>query len=325
MKKLFFLFLLSTIGKSIAQQDPCATTTSYSLTYQSTNGSGSCTFLFTPTVTINQMGSSVKLVQYTFTIESTTVQVCYSGNPLAIVNCNGSFSALPEGANQVFPTATVVLPCTGNGTIVLRGSTSTQGASTCTTQTIKSGPLPVKLVSFNGSSTPAGVVLNWATEWESLNEGYEIQKSATAQSFENIGFVQGQGSTHKVSGYEFIDANVEPGTIYYYRLKQKDVGGIIEYSPIISVLYRTDQEMPIKVYPNGNTGGRFMLSMSDAQSATIRLFTEAGIEVPINVSKTTDPNQVSVAAKATLSSGVYFLKVNGISDPQQQVIRVIVQ
>ncbi|WP_461092538.1 T9SS type A sorting domain-containing protein [Spirosoma gilvum] len=325
MKKLFQLLLLIATGNSFAQQDPCASTTSYSLISQSTNGAGNCTFLFTPTVTINQTGNSVKLVQYTFTVGSTTVQICYSGTPAAIVNCSGPFTALPLGTNQVFPTATIVMPCTGSGSLVLIGSTSAQGTSTCATQTVFSGPLPVKIVSFYGSSASTGVVLNWATEWESTNEGFEIQKSTDARSFEGIGFIKGKLTTNQVSSYEFIDSNVETGVPYYYRLKQKDVSGTTEYSRIISVVYKSDQGMPVRVYPNANVGGSFMVSMRDAQSAIISLFNETGMEVPVNVSKTPDPNKVSVSVKAPVSSGIYLLKLNQADGTQHQAIKVVVQ
>ncbi|GAB4034861.1 hypothetical protein GCM10028809_41850 [Spirosoma gilvum] len=168
-------------------------------------------------------------------------------------------------------------------------------------------------------------MLNWATEWESTNEGFEIQKSTDARSFEGIGFIKGKLTTNQVSSYEFIDSNVETGVPYYYRLKQKDVSGTTEYSRIISVVYKSDQGMPVRVYPNANVGGSFMVSMRDAQSAIISLFNETGMEVPVNVSKTPDPNKVSVSVKAPVSSGIYLLKLNQADGTQHQAIKVVVQ
>ncbi|WP_052731109.1 T9SS type A sorting domain-containing protein [Spirosoma radiotolerans] len=324
MRKLLLFFALFVCKESLAQQAQCAVTTSYTLTYQSTDGAGNCTFLFKPTVTINQSGASVKLVRYTFTVGNTTVNVCYSDSPVVIANCNGSFNAMPSGANQVFPTATVVLPCS-SGSLVMTGSTSAQGASTCTTQQVYSGPLPVKLVSFSGAAKPNGVKLNWVTEWESINAGFDVQKSTNAKSFEVIGTIKGNATTNQASTYEFTDQDVQPGQLYYYRLKQNDVDGSFTYSQIVAVRYTADQDIQAKVYPNATTGDSFMLSMLKAQSATVRLFTQAGVELPVTVTKTGDPNLVSVVAQSPLAKGIYLLKLSSADSQQQKSLKVVVQ
>lgn len=323
--KYFLLYLFTALSfYTTAQQDPCVVTTSYSLVYVSNNGAGNCTFSFTPTVTVNQSGASVKLAQYTFTAGSTTVQVCYSGNPAAIVPCSGTFNDLPGGANQVFPTATVTLPC-GSGNLTLRGSTSTQGTSTCATQTIFSGSLPVSLVSFYGTSKPSGIVLNWATEWEKDNQGFSIQKSRNATSFESIGTVGGQLHSNTVTGYEFTDTDVVAGQLYYYRLTQKDVTGTEQNSKIISVRYVPGQDLPASVFPNANVGGKFTLSMLNADTALLKLYNELGSEIPINIHKTGDSNQVSISVKTHVPAGLYFLKIVDAKGYEQNTLKVLVQ
>ncbi|QDK77658.1 T9SS type A sorting domain-containing protein [Spirosoma sp. KCTC 42546] len=324
MKILACISLLICYGQSFAQTSSteCVVTQSYTLTYQSTSG-GNCTFLFTPTVTVNQSGSAVKLARYTFTAGGTTVSVCYSGNPVAIVNCNGSFSDLPSGANQQLPTATVVLPC-GSGSLVLTGSKSAQGTSTCTTQSIFNGPLPVKLLSFTGISKPDGVRLNWSTESETNNEGFDLQKSRNATAFEGIGFVKGQTTSRQVSTYEFIDTDVQVDQTYYYRLKQKDIDGSVDYSRIIAVRYTLQEDINTKIFPNASADGSFMLSMKDAQSAVIRLYTVAGIEIPINTTKTGNPTIVSVSPTHLLSKGIYLLQFFGLGQTKQKSLKVIV-
>lgn len=323
--KYFLLYLFTALSfYATAQQTPCVVTTSYSLAYVSNNGAGNCTFSFTPTVTVNQSGASVKLAQYTFTVGSTTVQVCYSGNPVAIVPCSGAFSDLPSGANQVFPTATITIPC-GSGSLTLRGSKSARGESDCATQTIFSGGLPVSLVSFYGTSKSSGILLNWATEWEKDNRGFSIQKSRNATSFESIGTVEGQLNTTKVSGYEFIDTDVVAGQLYYYRLKQKDVTGTEQNSKIISVRYLPGQDMPASVFPNANVGGKFTLSMPNADTALLKFYNELGSEIPINIHKTDDSSQVSISVKTQVPAGLYFLKIVDAEGYEANTLKVLVQ
>ncbi|GAB2533261.1 hypothetical protein GCM10027085_25170 [Spirosoma aerophilum] len=216
------------------------------------------------------------------------------------------------------------MPC-GNGSVTLTGSTSGQGTSTCTTQSVFSGPLPVKLLSFTGESRQEGIKLSWATEWESHNDGFDIQKSTNAQSFEAVGSVKGNATTDKLSTYEFVDKDVLAGQLYYYRLKQKDVDGAADYSRIIAVRHTLGTEMPAKVFPNANSGGSFMLSMLGAQSASINLYNQAGLEIPVLVSKTGDANLVSVSARNSLPSGIYILKALSADKAVQQSLKVIVQ
>ncbi|WP_198045013.1 T9SS type A sorting domain-containing protein [Spirosoma montaniterrae] len=327
MKTLLLTFFwLGCLYQAIAQpsQTPCVVTNSYSLSYLSGTGTN-CSFRFQPTVTIDQRGGSVKLAEYTFTIGATVVQVCYSGTPAASVPCSGSYQDLPSGANLLFPAVTITLPCS-SGSLSLRGSTATSGNSTCTGPTqLFNGPLPVELLSFYGISKPEGILLNWATQWETKNEGFDIEKSLNANSFERVGFVKGQQTTTQLSTYEFLDATVRDGETYYYRLKQKDVGGAFAYSRIIAVRHALGQEMPAKVFPNANAGGTFMLSMLDAQSATLQLYSEAGLEIPVTVTKTGDPNSVSVSAVGSIAKGIYLLKVSKAGGSQPIALKVLVQ
>ncbi|NDU98207.1 T9SS type A sorting domain-containing protein [Spirosoma terrae] len=323
MKKLLFLFLLYFPLHTYAQMANCINHESYTLVYQSNDGAGNCTFSFTPTITVRQPS---RLIAYTFTSGATSVSVCYSGNPIALVNCSGPFTSLPVNTTLAvtLPAATVDIPCS-NVTISLRGSNAANGAATCRLQQVYNGPLPVSLLSFYGSSNPAGVVLNWATEWEKDNESFSVQKSLNAKSFESIGNVKGKQTTNQVSSYEFIDTDVVPDQVYYYRLKQNDVNGHEDYSRIISVRHQPGQEALPKIFPNSNVGGSFSLSAPNAESAVLKLYNQAGIEIPIIVNKTGDVNLVSVAAKAHIPTGIYILKIFDAKGSEQNALKVLVQ
>lgn len=322
MKKLLFSFLLYCPFHAYAQLSSCMTTTSYTLVYQSNDGAGNCTFSFSPTLQVTS--TTAKLAEYTFTSGATSLRVCYSGNPVAIVNCaSGSFTNMPPGFPSM-PTATVTIPCSAV-TITLRGTTQANGTGSCRNQSVYSGPLPVSLLSFYGTSNPAGVVLNWATEWEKDNESFSVQKSLNAKSFESIGNVKGKLTTNQVSSYEFTDTDVVPNQVYYYRLKQNDVTGHEDYSRIISVRHQPGQEALPKIFPNSNIGGSFSLSAPNAESAVLKLYNEAGIEIPIHVNKTGDANLVSVSAKTQIQAGIYILKIFNTNGLEQNALKVLVQ
>ena len=121
-------------------------------------------------------------------------------------------------------------------------------------------PLPVELSSFSASIIGSAVKLNWRTETEVNNYGFEIQKSQMSNvksqtEWETIGFVEGYGNSNSPKDYSFTDASVVSGT-YSYRLKQIDIDGQFEYSKIIEVnlgapkKYELAQNFPNPFNPN---------------------------------------------------------------------------
>jgi len=94
--------------------------------------------------------------------------------------------------------------------------------------------LPVTFMNFDGVLQNNQAVLNWSTSNEINNKGYEIQKSVDGQTFADIGFVQGAGSSSSVNKYTFSDAKLLSGS-NYYRLKQIDFDGRFSYSSTIKL------------------------------------------------------------------------------------------
>ncbi|GGM96582.1 hypothetical protein GCM10010967_32850 [Dyadobacter beijingensis] len=105
--------------------------------------------------------------------------------------------------------------------------------------------LPVTLVSFDGFHENGRSKLEWKTTSETNNKGFEIQRSADARTFENIGFVDGNGDTEDDKTYHFTDLN--PFAVTYYRLKQLDHDGKSEFSRVIAL--KSDAAV-LKIFPN---------------------------------------------------------------------------
>ena len=185
-------------------------------------------------------------------------------------------------------------------------------------------PLPVNLVSFTGKSSNNAVVLNWTTAWEEKNQGFEIQKSTNAQSFESVGFLEGNSSTRSQSVYTFTDINVSPEQLYYYRLKQRDIGGDVDYSKIIAVRATGDeQEAQLVIFPNPSKGS-FTLSGPDSGLATVKLYTLSGLDIPVNISQAEDSKMLNINAKTVLAPGMYYLKVNPVDGVKTKILKVLI-
>ena len=101
-------------------------------------------------------------------------------------------------------------------------------------------PLPVELISFNATAQNGVVTLNWTTSSETNNKGFEILRSEKQETISEkwikIGFVEGKGTTTKLSDYTFIDTEVKNSGKFYYCLKQIDFDGSFDYSKEVEVV-----------------------------------------------------------------------------------------
>lgn len=89
--------------------------------------------------------------------------------------------------------------------------------------------VPVELSSFFASVTLNNVELNWTTATETNNFGFSVERRSEDSEFEEIGFVKGNGTSTLINSYSFIDSKPLSGVVYY-RLKQIDLDGSINYS-----------------------------------------------------------------------------------------------
>ena len=109
--------------------------------------------------------------------------------------------------------------------------------------------LPVELTSFKGNNVEGGIVLEWITDSELNNEGFDVEFSTDARSFETIAFVDGNGTTNERQSYQFSHKTNRPGSLYY-RLKQMDFDGAYEYSDVIEVMNEKTNDGNIVIFPN---------------------------------------------------------------------------
>lgn len=128
---------------------------------------------------------------------------------------------------------------------IFRSVTFTPGTTPQTT-------LPVKLTSFNGSKKQNGISLSWTTSSEINNSHFEILRATDGNDFVKIGEVKGSGHSSTKQSYSFLDQRPQNG-INYYQLKQVDLDGDVEKSPIIAVDFNLQQKKLIVWQPNSQT------------------------------------------------------------------------
>lgn len=177
------------------------------------------------------------------------------------------------------------------------------------------GALPVALTNFDAATRNKDIALTWATSSELNNHGFEIQRSSDGINFYKLGWVEGAGTVESIMNYGYADSNVRPNVMYYYRLKQMDLDGSFEFSPVISAKVSSDKIIDIgDVYPNPASNGSINLEISTQQTSelTYELINALGQTI-LSQTETIAPglNNISIAT-ANLSNGNYFLKINAL-------------
>lgn len=112
-------------------------------------------------------------------------------------------------------------------------------------------PTPVKLASFEVSKKTDNALLNWVTVSEENNRGFNIEHSIDGKNWTTIGFIPTKskdGNSSGILNYSFTDQKPVKG-INYYRLKQVDIDGKVEYSTIQKVTFG-GLNSTVLIYPN---------------------------------------------------------------------------
>ncbi len=185
--------------------------------------------------------------------------------------------------------------------------------------------LPVELSSFTADANEGIVSLKWRTATETNNKGFEIQRSKSRVQkteigdrvgWEDIGFVNGNGTTAEMKSYSFTDNNIYRGT-YKYRLKQIDFDGKYKYSEEVEVsvnapaTFALQQNYPNPFNPTTNIEYRIL----NKEYVTLKVYDILGNEVATLVNEEKPAGAYTVRFNShsdegqNLSSGVYFYRL----------------
>ncbi len=192
-------------------------------------------------------------------------------------------------------------------------------------QTIGS-PMPVILQSFSVQRQEHVRLLTWITTSEAHNDFFEVQRSRNGIAFENLGQVQGIGTTVTAHTYTWTDPEIFPGgVVLYYRLRQVDYDGTYTFSPVISYRVQAGETTEAVVYPNPFQGA---LTMRFTPGATLTVgwyAIDGRLIIPAEKVLVPASGELAVpgtAVPATITPGVYLLK---IGTPEGTVVRRVIR
>ena len=99
------------------------------------------------------------------------------------------------------------------------------------------GPLPVTGVDLKALVRNKQIMLNWETQSEIDNRGFEVlRKAANESSYSVLGFVNGAGNSSTVRSYSFTDPSAVAGIRYEYKLRLVGLDNTSRFSNIASAM-----------------------------------------------------------------------------------------
>lgn len=240
-------------------------------------------------------------------------------NQVVIVAINSSLSAIEQSFK--FENGTVLKfdqyvttqdkNCSKGDEIAVSNGTFTASLEPSSITTFVSDQIvvPVELISFTASADEDKIQLSWSTATEKNNRGFEIQRKTSNSSFVTIGFVEGKGTTTEKHQYFFIDRI--SGEKFYYRLKQIDFDGTINYSNTIEVSSIPSKIMLFQNFPNPfNPATNINFSLPKSSFVTLKIFDVKGNEIQTLVEGNINAGYHSVKFDGSnFASGVYFYQL----------------
>ncbi len=177
--------------------------------------------------------------------------IAISGGTLEFNNANSNIvlsatSCINWLSGEIVPSNNSSNPCITIGSFVY--SHNYMATLNPPTKLGPGGPLSVELVNFYVKATSQGSVnLSWETVSEFLNSHFEVEHSPDGKQFERIGEAPGAGTSNVSHQYFFLHERPVLGH-NYYRLKQVDLDGNFNYSPVKSVWFTA--ENIVSVFPS---------------------------------------------------------------------------
>jgi hypothetical protein len=189
-----------------------------------------------------------------------------------------------------------------------------------------SNTLPVSMLFFAAKNLEGNVQLDWATANEINNKGFGVERSINGVDYTEVTFVKGNGTINKNVNYTLLDKRafeLSGTNQLYYRLRQQDFDGSINYSATVMVNENDLSAKEVEVYPNPfvNAIGVKFVTTTDAVASVEVADMQGRIIMTENVKVNAGNLYHQMASLENMSNGVYFVSVtiNGVKQTTKVV------
>jgi PKD repeat protein len=181
--------------------------------------------------------------------------------------------------------------------------------------------LPLTSSPLYGAWTGSQPNLSWTTYSQSNTRGFAVERSMDGLSFDEVGFVNGQGTSTETQKYLWQDPNA-PAIHYYYRLRMIDQDGNFQFSNTVELTRGLGMVGITKVYPNPFTDALSVeLSSPGNGWADLALYDLSGRKVLAYDGLSTAGDLITLTG-LNLASGTYLLRLTvGAETTMRKVVR----
>lgn len=168
---------------------------------------------------------------------------------------------------------------------------------------------PVEWTFFDGELQQEGSVqLLWGTAHEENNKEFEVERQ-TADGWDILGKVAGQGNSQETYGYTFTDIIPKAG-FNVYRIKQIDFDGQSTFSSLVEIYIEPSNSL-VRIFPNP-AGDYFSLQLPSDQmegSMTLAYFDLKGQQVYRQAVSVNLGEGYLKAKTPDLGAGIYMVEL----------------
>ena len=236
----------------------------------------------------------------------------YKHNPQGWIAANGSGATFEIGTGTVNPGTRTI---TWDGLYSFSDFTGNGNGS----------PLPINLLSFDVQPVMENVAITWSTASETNNDYFTIERSQDGTSFSEFTKVDGAGNSNTILNYKVTDFTPFEG-LSYYRLKQTDFDGKVEYSEIKTVQFTKPVEgQNWSVYPNpSNLNGINLITGKSANSTvSINLADLTGKIIYSKTIPVKSEGSNQFITFENIATGIYYLTI--LDGSHLKTIKVVLQ
>ena len=165
--------------------------------------------------------------------------------------------------------------------------------------------VPVALLNFDAKAGNRVINLSWNTSSELNNRGFAIERSIDGNTYERIGWTEGNNTISTMSSYAFTDSRVQAGIVYYYRLVQTNFDGRETLSEVRKASLSA-ADVLITLSPNPAKDLVRIAVSGSAGTGIIRLVNESGRIIRMEKANFAAPYFLSIKG---MPAGVYFVQV----------------
>ena len=244
------------------------------------------------------------------------VLVTNSANGTVVLNEDGTFTFTPNpGFVGTSTTFTYQLNDKGFTPLLSNIATVTINLSVAAT-------LPVELKYFTAQLNNSRVDLKWATLTEINASHFVIERSYNGSEFGDVATVMAFGNTTEEKTYQFADQNfANDKQVIYYRLRQVDVDGKIDYSSTRIIRFGKGQAVAtILTFPNPVMSEVRITIPTNWQGKKVNYEIVNANGQMVRKLETASSSQTETIDVSNLGRGFYVVRVNCLGETAVQKI-----